>query len=145
MNVKEDVEGNAVIFASSSLLDTIRHMIRQTDVSQFNHQDNALVNFISSLPIGMWVHAVADSDSMEPKIPIGSTVKIIRMPFSAIRKNSIIAYAIRKRKRIIVHRAIEKTLVNGIYSWITKGDNAPSPDTYTVCEQDFIGIVHPLH
>lgn len=78
---------------------------------------------------------------MIPAIRIGQKIRIFRLGFKRICIGDVIAYTKGKRRNIIVHRVVRKVRSLGVVGYVTKGDNVPSEDRYTVYKNDFIGIV----
>lgn len=81
---------------------------------------------------------------MAPTIAAGQEIRIYRIDFDHISIGDIIAYTKGKRRRIIIHRAVRRVGPPGPVGYVTKGDNVPTEDRYTVYAQDFIGIVKDL-
>lgn len=105
------------------------------------HSKDSIIQLVKLLPMGESFTATAASDSMEPTIRVMQEIRILRVPFDDIQTNDIIAYVVRKRRKIIVHRVVDVRQVNGQRVAITKGDKFMVPDTYRVRLSNFIGKV----
>jgi len=126
------------------LFDTIRLYMHGTPVKRdiiLQHSKDSIIQLAKLLPMGQSFMATAASDSMEPTIRVMQEIRILRVPFDIIQTNDIIAYVVRKRRKIIVHRVIKVLLVKGQKAVVTKGDKFMTPDTYRVKQGNFIGKV----
>lgn len=82
------------------------------------------------------------SGSMYPKIQKGDIVVLRRIKESEmgeIKKKDILVY--KHDNKIIVHRVVKILNVDGKYSFITKGDNNDTKDSWVIKESDVIGVV----
>lgn len=85
---------------------------------------------------------IVASGSMEPAIKAGSVALIKPVKESPISKNDIIAFTSpHDQKQIVLHRV--KTIVdkNGLITFLTKGDNNNSPDSWEVPAVSVKGVM----
>ncbi|MEZ0290203.1 MAG: signal peptidase I [Sulfolobales archaeon] len=78
--------------------------------------------------VGIHVIAVVEGHSMEPTLNTGDVVFII--PVSSprdITAGDVIVFK-RLSGELVIHRVIGVRVVDGVYYYITKGDNNPLPD-----------------
>lgn len=84
--------------------------------------------------------ASIQTNSMEPTLMIGDSVVIKYVRPSLVKKGDMLAYEYELengKKVVIIHRVYE--VIND--GFITKGDNNDIPDTWTVKNNQVIGIV----
>lgn len=84
--------------------------------------------------------SIISSTSMEPTIPTGSIVITENNQNSNIKVGDIIAYPDpNNMHQLILHRVFKIIDEDSKISFITKGDNNPSLDNWTVHSSDIIG------
>jgi signal peptidase I len=112
----------------------------------FAHNLKRLIDYILTAPPRTACYIVM-SNSMWPAIWSGDVVLVEEiMDFEDVIANpedgDVIAfYRAGDSGNVILHRAINKTYVNGTLYFTTKGDNNPSPDPWSVPENLVIGKV----
>lgn len=82
------------------------------------------------------------SGSMSPKIEKGDIVilkKVKKSELKTINKGDVLVY--NHDDKIIVHRVVEILNANGQTSFITKGDNNDTKDSWVIKEDEVIGTV----
>jgi len=77
------------------------------------------------------------SGSMEPAVPVGSTVVVKPVDYTTLREGDIICFKHSKERPTVTHRIIEITY-NG---FVTKGDANEEPDPFVLERKDIIGKV----
>lgn len=77
------------------------------------------------------------SGSMEPEIPVGSVIYVVKAAPEEIAENEIIAF--QSGNSVITHRVVENRLVEG--EFITKGDANAKEDFKAASYQSLIGRV----
>ena len=79
---------------------------------------------------------------MSPKIEKGDIVilkKVKKSELKTINKGDVLVY--NHDDKIIVHRVVEILNANGQTSFITKGDNNDTKDSWVIKEDEVIGTV----
>jgi len=72
--------------------------------------------------------AIVKGRSMLPLLREGDVVFITRCKPSEIGIGDIVIYRSRFEGRLVVHRVVDIKYINGVYYFVTKGDNNAIPD-----------------
>ncbi len=95
-----------------------------------------------------YIHLIVGSVSMRPTFEVGDVLTVLtnvnasEIYAAPYPDGDIIVYhRTSYPEEIIVHRAIQKSYVNGTYYFQTKGDANPAPDALEIPEDNIIGKV----
>ncbi|MFA6106618.1 MAG: signal peptidase I [Patescibacteria group bacterium] len=100
----------------------------------------ALLLVVSIFPItGNFKVMVVQSGSMEPAIHTGSIV--VAKPIAEYKKGDVITFGKTGVKDTVTHRIDEIKEVNGVKSYVTKGDANNAPDLGETAQSEIIGKV----
>lgn len=112
---------------------------------------------VLALPIAIWVGArlvlrvqhpflYVVSESMRPTLEVGDLIVVEGVGELAIRTGrdgDVIAFYQPGHHgdpdHIIIHRAVGRTIIGGVWHFTTKGDNNPFPDPWKVSPEDIVG------
>lgn len=125
--------------------------LRKIKSSKYNRRKLIIYTFITialfvivTLTSGLFTYQALTigSGSMSPKIEKGDIVilkKVKKSELKTINKGDVLVY--NHDDKIIVHRVVEILNANGQTSFITKGDNNDTKDSWVIKEDEVIGIV----
>ena len=107
-----------------------------------NHESlPSLPQLLSPLP-GDEFYLKMGSSSMQPAINAGDTIRVKKITNASIIETSdiIVFKKPSNTEETIVHRVVNKKVVDGLWYFQTKGDNNPAPD-YWVGEDTLNGWI----
>ena len=83
------------------------------------------------------------TSSMEPTLPPGTLVIVRPTPASEVKAGDVLTYQLHSGEpTLVTHRVTQRlALASGEASFITQGDNSPSPDPEQVREVQVVGTV----
>ena len=125
--------------------------LRKIKSSKYNRRKLIIYTFITialfvivTLTSGLFTYQALTigSGSMSPKIEKGDIVilkKVKKSELKTINKGDVLVY--NHDDKIIVHRVVEILNANGQTSFITKGDNNDTKDSWVIKEDEVIGTV----
>ena len=125
--------------------------LRKIKSSKYNRRKLIIYTFITialfvivMLTSGLFTYQALTigSGSMSPKIEKGDIVilkKVKKSELKTINKGDVLVY--NHDDKIIVHRVVEILNANGQTSFITKGDNNDTKDSWVIKEDEVIGTV----
>ena len=125
--------------------------LRKIKSSKYNRRKLIIYTFITialfvivTLTSGLFTYQALTigSGSMSPKIEKGDIVilkKVKKSELKTINKGDVLVY--NHDDKIIVHRVVEVLNANGQTSFITKGDNNDTKDSWVIKEDEVIGTV----
>lgn len=85
-----------------------------------------------------YTYSVVSSSSMVPTYEVGDIIITKNINYDDVEVEDIIVFYSPTLDKFVVHRVID---INEDGSFITQGDNNPSPDNEYVYEENYIGVV----
>lgn len=101
----------------------------------FKTDERGVTNIFGYSPLNV------QSESMEPTIMTGDFIITKVVDYDSLEKGDIVAFLAKEQDVTIIktHRIIEKNVVEGQTSFVTKGDNNTGIDEGSVYKESYIG------